>query len=173
MNQPWQDCLIQKLSADGGGRLAVLGIGHELCGDDAVGTRIASMLRARLPNDPRLLALETGPAPENFTGVLRRFQPDLILMIDAAGMDETPGTVRFLDGEALDGLSASTHTLPLELLTSFLKTELGCAVSLLGIQPEQTFADQPLRPSVQRAAEEILEVFVQWLKSESHSSGNN
>ena len=50
LNKPWQERLkanLQHLSiAEHPARLAVLGIGHELCGDDAVGTRIAGMLRA-------------------------------------------------------------------------------------------------------------------------------
>ena len=169
LNKPWPERLkanLQNLStAEHPAHLAVLGIGHELCGDDAVGTRIAGMLHARLPNEPRLLAIEAGPAPENFTGSLRRYQPDLILMIDAARLDETPGTVRWLDCTEVEGFSASTHTLPLDILISYLKAELGCSVELIGIQPEQTFADAPLTPRVQKASEEILEVLVDCLRN--------
>ena len=90
LNNPWQERLKAELqnlnTTERPARLAVLGIGHELCGDDAVGTRFAAMLRALLPNEPRLLAVEAGPAPENFTGSLRRFDPSLILMIDAAAI---------------------------------------------------------------------------------------
>src|SRR5271157_2313499 len=138
LNKPWPERLkanLQNLStAERPAHLAVLGIGHELCGDDAVGTRIAGMLRAKLPNEPRLLAIEAGSAPENFTGSLRRYQPDLILMIDAARLDEVPGTVRWLDCNEVEGFSASTHTLPLDILISYLNAELGCGVELIGSQ---------------------------------------
>jgi len=177
LNNPWQERLkadLQRLNTtDHPARLAVLGIGHELCGDDAVGTRIAAMLNTMLPNEPRLLAIEAGPAPENFTGSLRHYKPDLILMIDAARLDEEPGTIRWLNLQELDGLSASTHTLPLDLLITYLNAELGCGVELIGIQPEQTFADMPLTPSVQKAAEEILGVLVDCLRSQGCLSSKN
>ena len=86
-------------------------------------------------------------------------------MIDAARLDETPGTVRWLDCTEVEGFSASTHTLPLDILISYLKAELGCSVELIGIQPEQTFADAPLTPRVQKASEEILEVLVDCLRN--------
>jgi hydrogenase 3 maturation protease len=141
-------------------RLAVLGIGHELCGDDAAGTRLAGRLKELAAGDPDLLAVEAGPAPENFTGTLRRFAPDLVLLVDAALMDAEPGTVRWLDWHAADGMSASTHTLPLHLLAGYLTDDLGCQVALLGIQPEQTYADAPLTPRVQAAAEEVAEFII-------------
>jgi hydrogenase 3 maturation protease len=133
-----------------------MGIGHELCGDDAVGVRIAGMLRSRQPAPADLLAIEAGPAPENFTSVLRRFQPDLVLLLDSALMGEKPGAVRWLDPEQTEGFSASTHTLPLHILVSYLTMELGCSIGILGIQPEQTFADAPLTPRVQAAAEQVV-----------------
>ena len=40
--------------------------------------------------------MEAGPAPENFTGPLRRFRPDLVLLVDAAQMDAEPGTIGWL-----------------------------------------------------------------------------
>lgn len=158
-NNSWQGSLqaqLQSLSrSDRPGRVALMGIGHELCGDDAVGVRVAGMLRARLASDGPVLAIEAGPAPENFTSVLRCFQPDLVLLIDSALMGAQPGSVRWLNPQDAEGFSASTHTLPLDILMSYLTSELGCAIGLIGIQPEQTFADAPLTPRVQAAAEQL------------------
>lgn len=148
--------LLRLTTVDHQPRLALLGIGHELCGDDAVGVRVAAALRPLLSGDPRLLVLEAGPAPENFTGALRRFQPDLVILLDSALMGEAPGTVRWLDWQDTEGMSASTHTLPLNILASYLTAELGCTLALIGIQPGQTFADAPLTSPVQAAAYEIV-----------------
>jgi hydrogenase 3 maturation protease len=156
----WQDRLkaeLHQLSmSDHPARLALVGIGHELCGDDAVGMRIAGMLRPLLSSEERLLVIEAGPAPENFTSVLRRFHPDLVLLLDSALMGEEPGAVRWLNWQETEGVSASTHTLPLHILASYLMTDLGCAMALIGIQPQQTFADAPLTPAVQAAAEQVV-----------------
>jgi hydrogenase 3 maturation protease len=137
-------------------RVAFMGIGHELCGDDAAGVRVAAALKPILAYDHRFLVLEAGPAPENFTSPLRRFQPDLVVLIDSALMDETPGKVRWLDWQETEGMSASTHTLPLHILASYLTAELGCTIGLIGIQPGQTFADAPLTRPVQAAADEVV-----------------
>ena len=166
-SQTWQACLKASLNppnrAEHPFRLAVLGIGHELCGDDAVGVRLAAMLRPLTTGNTQLLTIEAGPAPENFTGTLRRFRPDLVLMVDAAQMDAKPGTISWLDLHSTGGISASSHTLPLHILISYLVAELGCQVALIGIQPEQTFADSPLTPRVQAAARAIVQALLEYL----------
>jgi hydrogenase 3 maturation protease len=168
-SQPWQASLQASLNPPNPPerpvRLAVLGIGHELCGDDAVGVRLAGILRPLTAGNERLLVIEAGPAPENFTGPLRRFRPDLVLLVDAAQMNTVPGTIGWLDLESTSGISASSHTLPLHILVSYLVAELGCGVALIGIQPEQTFADAPLTPSVQAAAQSVVQALLDCLQN--------
>lgn len=102
----------------------------------ALSTRLAAAEKAgRPPDAPTLLVLDAGPAPENQTGPLRRFAPDLVILVDAARMAEPPGTVRWLPWEQTVGLPGSTHTLPASLLARYLTAELACEVALLGIQP--------------------------------------
>ena len=162
-NKSWQELLTAELlrltTNEQPPRLALMGIGHELCGDDAAGLRIAGMLRKLLPANEHVLILEAGPAPENFTSVLRRFKPDLIVLLDSALMNDVPGAVRWLNWQDTEGFSASTHTLPLHILAAFLTEELGCSMALVGIQPEQTFADAPLTPRVQASAEHVAQAF--------------
>lgn len=114
----------------------------------------------QLPDErDSVLVIAAGAAPENHTGVLRRFAPDLVLLVDAAQLDEAPGRVRWLAWQETSGLSASTHTLPPHLLAQYLTGELGCEVALIGIQPGDTTIGAPLSPEVQRAAAEIVETF--------------
>ena len=176
-NNSWQQRLraeMNRLSTtEHPARLALVGIGHELCGDDAVGMQIARMLRPLLAQQDRLLVVEAGPAPENFTAVLRRFQPDLVLLLDSALMQEEPGSVRWLNWQETEGVSASTHTLPLHILASYLTAELGCAMALIGIQPQQTFADAPLTPPVQAAAENVVGALADCLVLQDCSLSSN
>ncbi len=120
LQKPWQENLQADLKRlqkpDRPPRLAVLGIGHELYGDDAVGVWLAGRLGRLAHSNESLLAVQGGPAPENFTGTLRRFGPDLVLMVDAALMDLEPGKTGWLSWQDTTGFSASTHTLPLHLL---------------------------------------------------------
>jgi hydrogenase 3 maturation protease len=134
-------------------RLAIVGVGQELNGDDAAGLAVIRSLRRSSGSEDggHLLLLEGGPSPENVTGALRRFEPDLVLLVDAALMGLEPGAVRWLDWQESDGVSASTHTLPLRLVATFLTQELGCQVGLLGIEPAGTTFGDPISPPVRAA----------------------
>ena len=118
-------------------RAVVLGVGNELNGDDGIGVVIARQLKERWAGHASLLSVEGGLAPENFTGLLRKFQPSDVILIDAALMNLQPGEPEWLDWTQADGMSASTHSLPLSIVGRFLQDELKCQIWLLGIQPEQ------------------------------------
>jgi len=125
-------------------------------------SRIRS-LSQNLPVKSEWLLVEAGLAPENFTGTLRRFQPDLVVLIDAAEIGLSAGEISCLDWRKASGWSASTHTLPLNMLSTFLVSELGCQVMLLGIQPAQMGMDQPFSREVALAVDEIVAELQEWI----------
>ncbi len=88
---------------------------------------------------------------------LRRFGPQVVLLIDAAEMGEAPGTVRWVGMEEIDGMSASTHTLPLSMLAKYLILELGCEVKILGLQPQSTEIGETVSREVLQAVDEIVD----------------
>lgn len=140
-------------------RIAIVGIGNSLRCDDAAGSLAArALMDARLSrNQDTVLVMDAGHAPENGTGQLRRFEPDVILLIDAADMAEQPGTIRMIDMDEIEGMSASTHTLPLSILAKYLVLELNCQLALLGIQPASTTVGEEVHPKVLGAVQEIVE----------------
>jgi hydrogenase 3 maturation protease len=146
----------------------VVGIGHELRGDDAAGVLVARALQSLAPPHGPLLIVDAGSAPENCTGALRRFRPDLVLLIDAAEFGAAPGTARWLEWRAAEGCGVSTHTLPVALVADYLTVELGCVVELLGIQPARTWFDTPLSDQVALTIDDVArtlaEVFALNLK---------
>jgi hydrogenase maturation protease len=130
----WLNALQTSLSS--AERVAVLGIGNVLRGDDGVGVFVARTLQLDrcLPHD--WLVLECGAVPEACTGVVRRFAPDLIVLIDAVDMAAPPGTIAWFDTWSSPGISAaSTHGVSLDLLADFLRSDVHCRSGLLGIQP--------------------------------------
>ena len=144
-------------------RVAILGVGNETKGDDGAGVRVVRELASRMPATTGVLLLDAGQAPENFTGPLRRFRPDLVIEVDAADHGAEPGTAAWIDWRDADGMSASTHTLPPSVLASFLAADMGCQVSLIGIQPATLDLDAPLSPAVERAAVGLAEALGAWL----------
>ncbi len=54
-------------------RIAILGIGHEKCGDDAVGMIIVQAIQSLRFESDRVLEICAGVAPENFAGTPMTF----------------------------------------------------------------------------------------------------
>jgi hydrogenase 3 maturation protease len=146
-------------------RVAIIGVGNELNGDDAAGVRVVRDLARQLPATPGVLLIDGGAAPENFTGPIRRFRPDLVIEVDAAAQDQPPGAVALVDWRDADGFSASTHTLPPTVLATFLTRELGCGVALVGIQPQHLDFGVPMSPAVVEAVRSVVECLRAWLAS--------
>lgn len=140
-------------------RIAILGIGNPLRSDDAAGALVARELgKSRLIQDLDFIrVLEAGHAPENCTAELRRFAPTTVILVDAAQMNEAPGTIRWIRMDELDGLSASTHTMPLSLLAKYLTLELDCDVELLGIQPRSNEVGETVGEAVLQAVDEVVQ----------------
>ena len=140
-------------------RIAILGIGNSLRSDDAAGVLVARELgKSRLIQDLDFLRVwEAGHAPENCIADLRRFAPEIVLLVDAAQLDEAPGTIHWINMEDLDGLSASTHSMPLSMLAKYLTLEFGCQVKLLGIQPRSNEVGETVSCEVLQAVEVIVD----------------
>jgi hydrogenase 3 maturation protease len=105
-----------------------------------------------------VLVFNAGTAPENFTGVLRRFDPDLVLIIDAVEMNAPSGTIRLLDLRDIENCSMTTHTLSHHLFAYYLETELKCNVRLLGIQLGQNSIGGEFSPQVNQSIRGIVRV---------------
>jgi hydrogenase maturation protease HycI len=139
-------------------RVAVVGVGNELNGDDAAGNQVAARLLARSGFPEHFLPILAGAIPENASGPLRRFRADLVIMIDAADFGGTVGEIRWLNGTDISGFSASSHTLPLPVLGHYLEEELNCRVEYLGIQPAQLEFGSDLTAEVEQAVRELVNV---------------
>lgn len=147
---------LRLLEADlkGAKRIAILSVGSDLRADDAAGPLMAAKLSS-LENKPafrtRLKIILGGNAPENFTGVIRGFNPDHIIVLDAADSGKAPGTIFSVRPQEVGGLSFSTHQLPLKLMIQYLQESLTCAVTIVGIQPGSLDFGGPVSAPVKRS----------------------
>jgi len=163
-NNSWQTSfsqLLNQLTSETGEppRVAIVGIGNNLRNDDAAGMLVARELlhRERAADVSHLLVIQAGHAPENVTGELRSFAPELILLIDAAEMRDVPGAICWVPIQSIEGMSASTHSLPLSMLARYLTLELNCMVALIGIQPKSNEFGETVSAEVFRAINEIVD----------------
>ncbi|MDR0310843.1 MAG: hydrogenase maturation peptidase HycI [Acidobacteriota bacterium] len=135
-----------------GGKL-VLTVGSVLRGDDAAGPMLAKMLETRPVSDWEVI--DGGQTPEDELSVVRRKEPDLLLLVDAADMGLEAGSIRLLDEkDVFADFLITTHSLPLTFLLKELKA---CCkeVVFLGIQPSHTEFFGALHPNVRKAVENI------------------
>ena len=70
-------------------------------------------------------------------------------------MGEAPGTVRLIDAADIGGVSFGTHALPLTVLADYVAREIGCRVTVIGIQPSTIEFGEILSPAVSAAVDEV------------------
>jgi hydrogenase 3 maturation protease len=147
-----QNELKQKL--ENAKRVAILGIGSELRGDDAAGILAARQIEKNTKKNatPEVRVFIGDTAPENLTGEIKRFQPTHLLIIDSADLNIEPGEIRLLNPDQIGGTSFCTHTLPTSVLTDYLMQSFKCEVIAVGIQPKTlTFGAKPSKEVVAAA----------------------
>ena len=150
----WKECLKKELAS--ANRIAVLGAGSVLCGDDAVGMIVAELLEVQGRDNPQLLAIQGSTAPENFCGVIRDFEPDLLLLVDAAHIKGEVGDISFIEPEDIESTSLSTHMLPFGVLLDYLGASIAnCRMKIIGIKPGNIdFGTDPSK-TIKRSAAEL------------------
>jgi len=161
-NMFWQENLILTLSSlnedDRRLRIAVVGVGQELRGDDAVGVYIARALMPLADVERNLIVIDAGSTPENIAGLLKHFHPDIVLIFDAVQMNKNPGSVSWLSRDEITSASITTHTLPLSIFADFVRVELDCEVEIIGIQPLRTLLGSKMTEEMYRSIDSIVRV---------------
>ncbi len=130
--------------------MTILGIGNELRGDDAAGVLVARKLKEKITNRSGILCIEGAEAPENFTSVIRRFSPDLLILVDAGALSLKPGSIRWLSIEDISG-GMGTHGISLADFSLYLQKEIKCQIGFLVIQAGTNDFGDPLTLAVKRA----------------------
>jgi hydrogenase maturation protease len=142
-------------------RLAVLGVGSALRGDDAAGLLAARELAkwlARQSKPPAVAVFLGETTPENLTGPIKEFQPTCLIILDAVDAGAEPGHIAVIGpAEISPGAGVSTHSASLKLLVDYLTQFIQCDAVIVGIQPQSLeFGSSPSKP-VRKAARIVAE----------------
>lgn len=124
----------------------VFGIGNPLHSDDGCGPYVADLLQ-----NTKILSYNCGTVPENFTGIVRKLHPHLLILVDAAQMNEDPGTMRIIPEDKIHDTAIGTHMLPLSYLVHYL-SDSADQILLIGIQPASLEDGNQLSLAVERAS---------------------
>jgi len=135
-------------------RCVLMGIGNELNGDDGVGNIIARDFAER--GQKGWLSLPCETVPENFTSVIRKEKPELLIIIDAAQMGLEPGELRLVPKRRLGSDVLGTHGIPLRHLVSCLGKHAK-EILFVGVQPGRiAFGEEGLSAPVEKAKERLM-----------------
>jgi hydrogenase maturation protease HycI len=145
---------------NGSTRPAILGIGSPLRGDDGVGVDCAEKIERAIQGKKKKSCVKVfigETAPENITSEIIRANPDTLLIIDALDSNKDPGSIVFISplGET-DGISASTHRMPIHVLCSYLRKSIDCRIALLGIVPQSCEFGETIGKAVRKASASLV-----------------
>jgi len=134
----------------------LLGVGNTMLGDDGIGPWVAKHMK----DCPGWHAEDCGTAPENFTGLVRRMKPHLLVIVDAADMHLTPGDCRRIPPEAVGQAGFDTHSLPLTHIIEYLRESMQEVpeIIFIGIQPGPVTFEDTISAPVIRGGEAVAEM---------------
>ena len=147
----------------------VLGIGNPLMQDDGVGVHAIQRLKTMYPDSPQVEFMDGGTLSFSLIGVIE--SATNLIVIDAAQLNDEPGSVKTFFGEEMDIFlgqqkNSSVHDITLVDLMSIalLSDQLPDRRALIGIQPgaidwstEPTPAIKKAIPNVCNMALELIE----------------
>ena len=159
--------LSQKL--DNAERVAILGIGSDLRGDDVAGISVVQQTEKLTKS--KTVSLQAAffigaTAPENLTGEIKKFQPSHLIIIDSVYSDAPPGQVIVMDVPEIEKVSFFTHKLPIKLMIDYLLQFCKCRVIIIGIQPKDITFGSPVSKEVSQAVKNLSKTLAKILAAE-------
>ena len=130
-------------------RCLFVGVGNESRGDDGFGPFCARLLRRK-----GFEAIDAGEVPENYTSVIARARPEIVVFIDAAEFRGAPGQLRVFPADDLPTTDFGSHAGSLSLVAKFLKERCGCQVHAICAQTSGS--SEAMSDELRRAAEELV-----------------
>ncbi len=147
-------------------KVALVGVGHPLRGDDYVGSYIMKgIIKASGKTPSKSVHLvDAEDKVERAITKLSRIGLKQVTFIDACEMGARPGETKLLPVDETIYPFFSTHGIPLKVLAEQLLME--CKVWVLAIQPKETEFGEVLSPELRDTANRISKFIVSSLAKE-------
>ena len=148
----------------------ILGLGNVLLTDEAVGAAVLKALEPAAAADPDLTLMDGGTLSFTLAGPIG--DAARLIVVDAARMGQAPGSVRVLEGAAMDAQltkhANNVHEVSLSVLFDIarLTDTLPAQRALIGIEPAEVDWGSELTPAVAAAVPvavaEIAALLARW-----------
>lgn len=153
------------------GKTLILGLGNTLLGDEGVGVKTVSFLKNAKFTLQDVEILDGGTLSFILAGPIE--SADNLIVIDAAQLNNAPGTVRLYEGKEMDQFIMrkkynSVHEVSLSdlMVIAHLLGQLPQRRALIGIQPERIDWSDTLTDSVENsmpvACDLVHELLMRW-----------
>jgi hydrogenase 3 maturation protease len=129
----------------------LMGIGNKQRGDDGVGSFIAENF-----TDPNWFVCNCTTVPENYTSVVKKYSPDILVMVDAAQMNLSPGAFRRIAPDQIQDVGLGTHAMSLSVTVNYLKPVVQKEIVFIGVQPKEVEDREGLSPEILIAAQKVM-----------------
>jgi hydrogenase 3 maturation protease len=137
----------------------LLGVGNRSRGDDGVG----SYLIKRLQKKVNIPLLDAGDVPENCISQIESSGANMVLIVDAADFNASPGEIALIDFADMRKNGVSTHTANLDLLFKVIPSSKRPETLLVAIQPGSS-TGKGLSEAVRDSLDGLESVFVSLFK---------
>ena len=138
----------------------LLGVGNRSRGDDGVG----SYLIKRLQRKVNIPLLDAGDVPENCISQIESSGANMVLIVDAADFNASPGEITLVDFADIRKIGMSTHSANLDLLFKVIPKNKRPETLLVAIQPGSTSTGSGLSEAVRDSLDGLESVFVRMFK---------
>lgn len=115
-------------------KVTFVGLGQNLRGDDYAGIYLLRKLK-RTRRFKQSLFIEAGNTPENYIYPILSNNPEAVVFIDAAVWGGSPGEIRMIVPEEINGLSFSTHSYSIGMIAELLQAACSTSILYIGIEP--------------------------------------
>ncbi|MDD3725852.1 MAG: hydrogenase nickel incorporation protein HypB [Candidatus Ratteibacteria bacterium] len=145
------------ISLEASGRIVVVGMGDRLKADDAAGSLVAEKL-SKVVKKKDVKVIDAGNSIENYVGVIEKFRPDTVIVIDAVDFGGKAGDIKVMKSEEIQELTTSTHSFSLSLILNNIHIETGARCIVIGIQPEKIVLSEDVSSAVQKAVQKLTQM---------------
>lgn len=144
------------------GKVAIVGIGNIIRGDDCLGPKLIEILKAR---QLKAGLFDCGTAPENYIFPILTSACDTVVLVDAADLNLAPGAIRIFAIEEISNVSFSTHNPSPRLFTDLLKTgKEDINIFVISVQPKSAKLGEPLSAEVLKGLDILADALSEILK---------
>ncbi|WOX55465.1 MULTISPECIES: hydrogenase maturation protease [unclassified Methanoculleus] len=139
-----------------------VGVGNRMWGDDGIGSVLLDSIKDHVRH-----AIDAGITPEEYTGIIKRFDPSVIVFLDAVDWGADPGRITIVEREEVSWVRMGIHKISLEILMEYLQEETGADVFIIGIQPAVVAQSSGLSPESSQAVRHCAGVILSLLDREN------